>query len=514
MHLDSPIKKICCVGGGYVGGPTSSVLALKLPDVRVTVVDRNEARIAAWNSNNLPFSEPGLLGVVKTARDGNLASDLYFANNSKQAEIGFHSRRQNLFFSTSVIETMQEADMIFVAVDTPPGPMELHGGAAPNLKTFYAVIQQIGETMRRDFILVNKSTVPCGTAMETKRFLSSILPLDVHCEVLSNPEFLAEGTAMNDLLNPDRIVIGSSTTRSGLAAATKLADLYAAWISRDRIVAVSSQSAELSKLAANTLLAQRISTINAMSTICDELGADIIEVSRICGLDQRIGPNMLRASLGFGGSCFRKDILHLTHTAADLGLHEVATYFDGILSINEYQTNRFADRIIESNPITTESKTIGILGCAFKPNTDDTRESPATRIMSTLVQRGYFIRVFDPLVPAVKIYQDLHTALPGSSVLIESCVKVCSNVYEACEGAQSVAILNGWDDLRSGPIVMNGNNSEKIDVVRRINSFERCSGGMIFSKFNLSGVIPSLRKQQASTRMVMERKFDGNVLRA
>jgi len=263
--------------------------------------------------------------------------------------------------------------MIFVAVDTPPGPMELRGGAAPNLSTFYAVILQIGKIMRRDFILVNKSTVPCGTAEETKRFLTSILPLDVHCEVLSNPEFLAEGTAMNDLLCPDRVVIGSSLTRSGRAAATELVDLYASWVPRESIVTVSSQFAELLKLAANTLLAQPISTINAMSTICDETGADITEVSRICGLDQRIGPNMLRASLGFGGSCFRKDILHLTHTAADLGLREVATYFDGILSINEYQTNRFTDRIIETIPITREPKTLGVLGFAFKPNTDDIR---------------------------------------------------------------------------------------------------------------------------------------------
>jgi UDPglucose 6-dehydrogenase len=374
---------------------------------------------------------------VKAARDG-IASKA-------------GARKANLFFRSDVTRGIRDADLIFVAVETPSSSTDYQGGAAPDMRRFHSVIRMIGETAERNFILVIKSTVPCGTATETSTTLSSLLPPGISFEVLSNPEFLAEGTAIQDLQNPDRIVIGSSQTPSGQAAAETLASLYARWVPRHRIMTIGSRSSELSKLAANMLLAQRISSINAISALCDELGADVTEISRACGLDHRIGSHMLRSTLGFGGSCFKKDVLHITNTAARLGLADVASYFDWIVSINSFQTNRFINRIMTKMPNQTQPRTIAALGFAFKPDTDDTRESPAIPVVCSLLEEGYRVRIFDPKVSKLKILEDLRRSCEWHEHSSELDVTVCSSVYEACTGAHAIAILNTWEGLRFIP---------------------------------------------------------------
>ncbi|KAI1291370.1 nucleotide sugar dehydrogenase [Xylaria venustula] len=441
------IKNVCCVGAGYVGGPSSTILALKVPDIDVTVVDKSAPRVEAWNSDQLPFSEPGLLEAVQGARGGK--SGLTSGN----AQIS--ERRPNLFFSTDVDETIRKADLIFVAVETPSGKRDGVGnGAAPNLTSFHAVLKHIAKTVEHDFILVNKSTVPCGSADAARNIIAPYLQPGIKFQVLSNPEFLAEGTAVSDLTHPDRIIIGCDESKEGFAAANALADLYARWVSPDKIVTLNSRASELSKLAANALLAQRISSINALSAICDKIGADITQVSSACGLDKRIGKHMLRSTLGFGGSCFEKDVLHLTNTAATLGLPDVASYLESIVGINTYQTDRFTQNImsrVPSSPIGRRT-VLGMLGFAFKPDTDDTRCSPAIPVIRDLVVAGYQIKIYDPLVEEEKIRQDLNASLPQGEHLIEAQVSVVKNVYEACDGANGIAILNSWKDLRYVPI--------------------------------------------------------------
>ncbi|TDZ55149.1 UDP-glucose 6-dehydrogenase [Colletotrichum trifolii] len=392
-------KTVVCVGAGYVGGPTSVILALKAPDVDVHVLDKSVARVEAWNSDRLPISEPGLGDALRAIKG---------------------RPRPNLVFSTDVDGLLPKADIVFIAVETPPGLS--HGstarsGVAPDLGTFHAAVQQVASLVTKDVIIVNKSTVPCGTADETARMVRSRLRPGIRCEVLSNPEFLAEGTAVENLLNPDRVVIGSSQSPNGLAAATVLADLYALWVPRERIVTLSTRSSELAKLAANMLLSQRISSVNALSAVCEKLGADVTEVSRACALDRRIGPHMLRASVGFGGSCFKKDVLHLAHAAHVLSLDEVAAYFTGIVSLNSYQTERYAKALVEHEP---RIECVAVLGFAFKPDTGDTRESPAIAFIRALIINGISVRVYDPLVPKPRIIDAIRASLRGLTFLADS----------------------------------------------------------------------------------------------
>ncbi|KAI0909948.1 nucleotide sugar dehydrogenase [Ustulina deusta] len=447
MSIPTPrIKKVCCVGAGYVGGPSSTILALKVPDIDVTVVDKSVPRVEAWNSDQLPFSEPGLLEAVQGARGtkSQLTSD----------EAQTSERRPNLFFSNDVDGAIREADLIFVAVETPSGKRDGPGnGAAPNLTSFHAVLKHIANTVEHDFILVNKSTVPCGSADAARHIMTPYLRPGIKYQVLSNPEFLAEGTAVADLTHPDRIIIGCDESEEGYAAANSLGSLYARWVSDDKIVTLNSRASELAKLAANTLLAQRISSINALSAICDKIGADITQVSSACGLDKRIGKHMLRSTLGFGGSCFEKDVLHLTNTAARLGLPDVASYLESVVGINTYQTDRFTQNIMSRVPSSPTGRRtlLAMLGFAFKPDTDDTRASPAIPVIRDLVVAGYQVKIYDPLVEEEKIRQDLCASLPQGEHKIADQVSVAKSVYEACEGANGIAILNSWKDLRYVP---------------------------------------------------------------
>ncbi|KAJ0164160.1 UDP-glucose 6-dehydrogenase 1 [Colletotrichum tanaceti] len=335
-------KTIACVGAGYVGGPSSAILAFQVPEIDVHVLDKSDSLVAAWNSDRPPISEPGLHEVVRVTRE---------------------RARPNLFFSTDMDGLIPRADIIFIAVQTPPTPE-----SDRSVRSFNAAVQQIGSLLTKDAILVNKSTVPCGAAEETARLLQSRLRLGIKCEVLSNPEFLAEGTAVQDLLHPDRVLIGCSSSHAGRAAAAVLGDLYARWVPRERIVTMGARSCELSKLDANMLLSQRISSINAISAICDKLDADVTDVSRACGMDRRIGPHMLRASIRFGGSCFRKDVLHPAHTARSLALDEGAGYFGSIATLNKHHTERYARRLHQHNVQGARLQIVAVLTLTSKPN--------------------------------------------------------------------------------------------------------------------------------------------------
>ncbi|MGB0758362.1 MAG: nucleotide sugar dehydrogenase, partial [Rubripirellula sp.] len=340
--------KICCIGAGYVGGPTMAMIAKQCPDIPVHVVDLNQERIDAWNSDHLPIYEPGLDDVVKEARG------------------------RNLTFSTRVDDAIQEADIIFISVNTPTKTFGIGAGRAANLEFIEKCARQIAKNATGHKIVVEKSTLPVRTAEAVKRILSSECS-GATFDVLSNPEFLAEGTAIDDLLNPDRVLIGGESE----AAIETLCSVYARWIPRDQILTTNLWSSELSKLTANAFLAQRVSSINAMSALCEATGADIDEVARAIGSDSRIGPKFLKASIGFGGSCFQKDILNLVYLCEHFGLREVANYWEQVVVMNDYQKRRFSEDIVKTMFNTVSDKKIGIWGFAFKKDTNDTRESAA-----------------------------------------------------------------------------------------------------------------------------------------
>jgi UDPglucose 6-dehydrogenase len=427
------IRSIACIGAGYVGGPTCAVIAAKNPNVTVTVVDLSEKRIAAWNSNVLPIYEPGLLELVKEARDGDL-----------------EGRPANLIFSTDVDQAIADADLIFVSVNTPTKTTGSGAGKAYELGFFESAIRKIAEIADTDKIIVEKSTVPCRTAENVRDVLFATAKPGVRFDILSNPEFLAEGTAIRDLLNPDRILIGSSSTERGREAAAALAGVYESWVPKDRIIPMNLFSSELAKLASNVLLAQRISSINSLSAICEATGADIDEVSYACGLDTRIGSKMLKASVGFGGSCFKKDILCIEYISTYLHLPEVAAYWRSVVEINEYQKDRFTKRIINRLFNSLTNKKIAILGFAYKKNTADTRESAAIRICESLAAEGAQLSIYDPKVEEDQILQDLELQCDSYSQF-KSRIQVHKDVYAACESAHAVAILTEWDEFSNKP---------------------------------------------------------------
>ncbi len=410
---------ICCIGAGYVGGPTMAMIALKAPDVRVTVVDMNAARIAAWNEGKLPIYEPGLDEVVQKARG------------------------RNLFFSTDVAGNIKSADIIFVAVNTPTKTYGVGAGRAADLRFVESVARTIAEHATSDKIIVEKSTIPVRTAESIKTIVSSN-GNGVKFQVLSNPEFLAEGTAIRDLENPDRVLIGGERTPEGEKAIATLAGIYGRWVPRERIITTNLWSSELSKLVANAFLAQRISSINSISALCEATGADVDEVANAIGKDSRIGPKFLKASVGFGGSCFQKDILNLTYLCESFGLPEVAAYWHGVVGMNDWQKHRFAARIVRELFNTVADKKVAVLGFAFKKDTNDTRESAAINVCRDLLAEHANVCVYDPKVAA----EDIMTDVLGKGHA-NSRLTVAKDAYAACAGAHAVAIVTEWDEFKT-----------------------------------------------------------------
>lgn len=417
------IKKIACIGAGYVGGPTMSVVAQHCPDIEVTIVDLNEARIAAWNDSNLdnlPVYEPGLDVVVAEARG------------------------RNLFFSTDVAKAIDEADMIFISVNTPTKTYGKGKGKAADLKFIELCARQIAAVATTDKIVVEKSTLPVRTAAALKSILDNT-GNGVKFDILSNPEFLAEGTAVADLQNPDRVLIGGEDQE----AIQALVDVYARWVPRERILTTNLWSSELSKLVANAFLAQRVSSINSISELCEQTEANVEEVAHAIGMDSRIGPKFLKASVGFGGSCFQKDILNLVYIARTYNLNEVADYWEQVIIMNDHQKARFAERMIQTMYNTVNGKKIAFLGWAFKKDTNDTRESAAIYVADLLLDEEAEIVVYDPKVPAEQIYKDLDYLGTRSPEDNRRLVKVVSTPTEAVLDAHAIAILTEWDEFKS-----------------------------------------------------------------
>jgi UDPglucose 6-dehydrogenase len=420
------ITKICCIGAGYVGGPTMAVIAQKCPQLQVTVVDLNEERIAAWNDedvDNIPIYEPGLSAIVKEARG------------------------RNLFFSTNVEKAIDEAQVIFISVNTPTKTYGQGKGMAADLKYIELCARQIAKIAKDDKIVVEKSTLPVRTAEAIKSILDST-GNGVQFQILSNPEFLAEGTAVQDLLNPDRILIGGDNTVGGQKARQALVDLYSNWVSTDKILTTNVWSSELSKLTANAFLAQRISSINAMSELCEKTGADVNEVAKAVGMDSRIGAKFLKASVGFGGSCFQKDILNLVYIAKSYGLHEVADYWEQVIVMNDHQKRRFSNKIVHTLYNTVADKKITFLGWAFKKDTNDTRESAAIYVADDLINEQAQIAVYDPKVTAKKMLADLDYLETRTTEKNRDYLSSFTDPYEACSNAHAIAVLTEWDDFR------------------------------------------------------------------
>jgi UDPglucose 6-dehydrogenase len=405
------MKNILCIGAGYVGGPTMAVIARNCPDWRVTVVDINRERIAAWQSGQPPIYEPGLQEVVQEALN------------------------RNLFFSTDIQAGIAAADIIFVSVNTPTKTFGDGAGMAADLHYWEKTARQILAASDGDKIVVEKSTVPVRTASAMERILNSN-DRGIHFEVLSNPEFLAEGTAISDLQSPDRVLIGGQPTPSGRKAVAELVSVYANWVPRERILTTNVWSSELSKLASIAFLAQRISSINSISAFAEVTDADVQEVSRAIGMDARIGGRFLNASVGFGGSCFKKDVLNLVYLCQHYGLQEVAGYWHHVIEINEYQKRRFVQRMVNQMFNTVVDKRIAILGFAFKANTGDTRESPAIDVCRQLLEERATVVISDPqALPSAR--QIFGTDNPHVIFEEDPC--------KAVENASAIAILTEWD---------------------------------------------------------------------
>ena len=421
------ITKICCIGAGYVGGPTMAIIAQKCPNIKVTVVDLNAERIAAWNNPDvdaIPIYEPGLGAIVAEARN------------------------RNLFFSTDVESAIDEAQMIFISVNTPTKTYGSGKGMAADLKYIELCARQIAKIAKNDKIVVEKSTLPVRTAETIKSILDKT-GNGVKFQILSNPEFLAEGTAVQDLLNPDRVLIGGDTTEEGQVAIQKLVSIYSNWVPAAQILTTNLWSSELSKLTANAFLAQRISSINAMSELCEKTGADVNEVAKAIGMDSRIGSKFLKASVGFGGSCFQKDILNLVYISKSFGLNEVADYWEQVIIMNDHQKERFSKNIITTLYNTISGKKIAFLGWAFKKDTNDTRESAAIYVADYLLNEQANIAVFDPKVTEKKILADMDYLETRSSESNRQGITVFDEPYETCKNAHAIAILTEWDEFKT-----------------------------------------------------------------
>uniref|UniRef100_A0AAV1TQ66 UDP-glucose 6-dehydrogenase n=1 Tax=Peronospora matthiolae TaxID=2874970 RepID=A0AAV1TQ66_9STRA len=418
---------ICCMGAGYVGGPTMAVIAAACPDIKVVVVDVSETQIAKWNApNGLPIYEPGLKELVNARR------------------------HKNLFFSTDIDTYINEAAIIFVCVNTPTKTSGIGAGRAADTKNCEACARKIAEVATADKIVVEKSTVPVRTSESIKAVLQANSK-GLHFEVLSNPEFLAEGTAIRDLQQPSRILIGGAETTAGHAAVEKLVSVYAHWVPRDRIITTNVWSSELSKLVANAFLAQRISSINSISAVCEATGANVHEVARAVGADDRIGAKFLNCSVGFGGSCFQKDILNLVYLAESFHLPEVAEYWCHVVAMNEYQKTRFATTMIRRMFNTVTNKKICVFGFAFKKDTGDVRETPAATIVKYLLEERANVTVYDPQVKIEDMMHELEYqgVDKASHPLIDKLLTVVNDPYEAAKDSHAVAALTEWDEFKT-----------------------------------------------------------------
>ncbi len=407
-------SRILCIGAGYVGGPTMAMIAAKCPHLQVHVVDISEARIAAWNSDDLPIYEPGLDEVVRAARG------------------------RNLFFSTDISGGIRDADVIFVSVNTPTKSFGQGAGYAADLQYWEKTARQILAHSTRDKIVVEKSTLPVRTAQAMERILGGNRA-GVRFDVVSNPEFLAEGTAVRDLEQPDRVLIGGHDTPEGRRARGIIADIYATWVPRERIIESNLWSAELSKLTANAFLAQRISSINSISALCEVTGADVDEVAYAIGTDSRVGPRFLKASVGFGGSCFKKDILNLVYICRSHGLNEVADYWESVVTINDWQQSRFVRTMLASMFNTVAGKRIALFGFAFKADTGDTRESAAIGVARQLLDEHASVVITDPKALG-RVREDI--------LATEGEVECEIDPYAAARGAHAIAVMTEWQLYR------------------------------------------------------------------
>jgi len=408
-------KNILCIGAGYVGGPTMAMIAYKCPEYRVTVVDINPTRIAEWNSYELPIYEPRLDEIVRATRG------------------------KNLFFSTDIEGGIRDNDIIFVSVNTPTKTFGAGAGMAADLQYWEKTARQILQHSESSKVVIEKSTLPVKTALAMEKILNCTNS-SISFDVLSNPEFLAEGSAMTDLENPDRILIGSRETQSGLKAREALVKIYANWVPREKIITSNIWSSELSKIVSNAFLAQRISSINAISALCEKTDADIAEVSKAVGMDSRIGSKFLNASIGFGGSCFTKDILNLVYLCQHYGLDEVAAYWTSVVRINQYQQERFIMNMLNTMFNTLADKKICLFGFAFKANTGDTRESPAIYIAKRLLEEKAEVIVTDP-----KALRNARTDMAGA----DGKVSFEEDPYRAAMGCHAIAVITEWDIYRN-----------------------------------------------------------------
>tara|TARA_Y100000589_G_scaffold213293_1_gene201141 strand:+ start:692 stop:2119 length:1428 start_codon:yes stop_codon:yes gene_type:complete len=429
--MEFPIKKVCCIGAGYVGGPSMSVMAYKCPEIEFNVVDKNKKRIEAWNSedlNNIPIYEQGLSKLIIKCRD------------------------KNLFFSNEIDKNIADADMIFISVNTPTKTTGLGAGKAIDLKWIESCARQIAKYAKGHTIVVEKSTLPVKTAQAIKSILDIKNKKDINdidCSktfsILSNPEFLAEGTAIDDLLYPDRILIGGDDASS----IELLKGIYLKWVDSKKILTTDIWSSELSKLIANAFLAQRISSINSVSALCESTEANISDVAKAIGMDSRIGEHFLSAGPGFGGSCFKKDILNLVYICNHYGLKEVANYWEKVIDINNWQQNRIVSIIVNKLYGTLSDKKISILGFSFKSNTNDTRESPAINICRKLLEEGCNLNIYDPKVSSEQIDNDLHNEslfyLNKNSE--EKKWNVSNSIFESVEEADAIIILTNWSEF-------------------------------------------------------------------
>ena len=408
-------RNILCIGAGYVGGPTMAMIAFKCPQYKVTVVDINPERIAQWNSDDLPIYEPGLDQVVRAARG------------------------RNLFFSTEIEKGIRASDVIFVSVNTPTKTFGAGAGMAADLQYWDKTAREIRKYSRSNKIIVEKSTLPVKTAQAMERILTCG-DNGLCFDVLSNPEFLAEGTAIEDLENPDRVLIGSAQTAEGIRARDVLVEIYANWVPREKIITSNIWSSELSKLVANAFLAQRISSVNSISALCEKADADVQEVARAVGMDSRVGAKFLNASVGFGGSCFQKDILNLVYICRYYDLREVADYWEGVVKVNEYQKERFILNMLQVMFNTLAGKKICLFGFAFKADTGDTRESPAIQIAKRLMEERAELVITDPkAIDNAK--EDLKGAI-GNVIYTE-------DPYEAADGCCAIAVMTEWSLYKS-----------------------------------------------------------------
>ncbi|MDN3667161.1 nucleotide sugar dehydrogenase [Algibacter miyuki] len=416
------IKNICCIGAGYVGGPTMAVIAKNNPHLKITIVDINQDRIDAWNNDDLsklPIYEPGLADIIK------------------------ETRGKNLFFSTDIDQAIDASEMIFISVNTPTKTYGKGKGMAADLKYIELCARHIAEVAKTDKIVVEKSTLPVRTAEAIKSILHNT-GNNINFHILSNPEFLAEGTAIEDLLNPDRVLIGGESEE----AIEALANVYSSWVNDDKILRTNLWSSELSKLTANAFLAQRISSINSISELCELTGANVNEVAKAIGMDSRIGSKFLKASVGFGGSCFQKDILNLVYIARSYNLNEVADYWEQVIIMNDHQKRRFSDRLIKTLYNTVSGKKIALLGWAFKKDTNDTRESAAIYVADHLLNEQANISVFDPKVPHAKVQTDLNYLNTRTEAENEAGVISVDSPYEATKEAHAIAIMTEWDEFK------------------------------------------------------------------